>query len=786
MSNDVQIAEHVAFLLLVRDSWDLLRQSDQDLSLVLNRFHQALINAHASLSIPSPPTLDKYRLLNVLDALEAALDASPHASTIGTFFQREIRFELLKAGHPTQYPTPHHIAALMADLSMLSSSKRVLDPVAGTAGLLVASANIDNDVTVVGIDFVPESVALGSTNLILNKVPHAQMQMGDALDILASRDNQELFDNILFNPPFGSVWRTRGSYEYEWSRFGSNPATLLAAQTLQRLTANGIAAFLQPTSLLFGKGGEAQLREILIKEVALESVITLPPHAMQPYNQVATHLVVVQKTIPKESIWFLELTHDGYASGTARDLTDEPDPARNELPRARELVLRTRDNQQWVQQLQFDDREVQSIRVGRELKGLAVRLLGDTQSIKWRAIHRTEGLIVTITDAAGALKGWFYESYAAENAPIPLRFVTSAAVPLNWTDKLVCPDWKIGSETLQGSSDDITLNVDATKRTFTLSTNIKFEAEPQENAVAFACLLNTEGQPITPWLSTTDSKFDTDKFGRNLQSSIVQDAYGQRLGWLLDVTSGQGVDEKQATLFVVLAPENSVYHSDNGTFYALLSNGWIEISADGRLQLQTGTPVRLRDDFIPQGFAVGPSPENDNAAYCLFGVLVQREILIVDGKVGDMRPSRFLPEPEAAPLGHPLDVLASIRRSQVELADKVDTLLGILGHPGQYSEEAELPAEVPTWIEAVLGSEQKQLRALLTQRLAGQKPRHFTQADLIEWCKLDLPTFAGDDVQQQMTLFVRLGLVKEVNIDGKNYYRMITRGDVAQPAGESS
>lgn len=782
VGNDVRVAEHVAFLLLVRDQWSTIRQTNPyELTTFLNRLYEAKRSQFPNLVIPPPPTIPFGTLLRALEALETAIEVGGYRENLGTFFQREIRYELLSNSRGVQYPTPHHIADFMAELVVSSRTKTLIDPTAGTAGLLVASLELNDAIQLTGVEFDTQWASLASVNLVLNNAVNPQIDILQALN-LYGRDKR--YDAVLMNPPFGgsrSESEVRSTIGPKYGRTGS---TVLAVLCLQLRTPLGGAAFLLPSGALIGGGGEAELRRTLLQEQPLEAVITLPSDAMQPYSQVASHLIVVHAANPGAAIWFVSLSDDGYDPGTSRVLTDEPTASRNELPRARDLILKTRNNQ-WEQFFEFDGTVVQTARVGSELSGLGVRLLGDAQFIKWHVIHRSDGLMVRVTDAAGALKGWFYESYAAENVPVPLRFATSDAVPLNWTEKLQRQDWATGSETWHGSSDDTTLVIDAATPTFTLN-GIKFGTASEERSRAFACLIDTEGQPITPWLSDTDSKFNPEKFGKNLQTSIIQDALGQRLGWILDVTSGQGDDEKQATLFIVLASENSVYHSGNGTFYALLDNGWIEIRAEGRLQLQTGTPVRFRDDFTPQGFAVGPSPENDGAAYSLFGVLVQREILIVDGKVGDMRPSRFLPEPEAAPLGHPLDVLATIRRSQVELADKVDTLLGILGHPGQYSEEAELPAEVPTWIEAVLGSEQKQLRALLTQRLAGQKPRHFTQADLIEWCKLDLPTFAGDDVQQQMTLFVRLGLVKEVNIDGKNYYRMITRGDVAQPAGESS
>jgi len=193
----------------------------------------------------------------------------------------------------------------------------------------------------------------------------------------------------------------------------------------------------------------------------------------------------------------------------------------------------------------------------------------------------------------------------------------------------------------------------------------------------------------------------------------------------------------------------------------------------------------LRNDFAAQGFAVGPAPAVEGTSYSLFGVLVPRSVFVDGDQVGDMRPSRFLPEPEAVPLGHPLDVLANIRRGQTQLSSKVNSLLAMLGQPSGYDETTETLADIPDWIETMLSTQQRQLLELLRGKLAGQKPRHFNELDVAGWCEEENIDYSVDDAQQQILLFIRLGLVKPVHTDGHNLYRMITKGDIAQETEEA-
>lgn len=783
ISNAVRIAEHVAFLLLVREKWDVMRQDPQGLLANLAKFSGEIQSSpDLYMRVPVPLSFKYERWLAALVALKTAIDSSPHGGDLGTFFQREIRFELLKAASGTQYPTPHHIAMLMAQIAVTQTCNKVIDPTSGSGGLLVAAHTVNSGVQLHGVDFDPQWISLTSANLILNGATNAFTLLDQALEPAFYQSETEQYDAVLMNPPFGGKHDAYDIEETVGREFGRTSSTVLAALALRMLKPDGIAAFLQPSGVLFGGGGEAHLRRVLMQEYNLEAVITLPPDAMQPYSQVATHLLAARKAAPSDAVWFMTLTSDGYSAGTARDLTGEPDPAQNELPRARDLVLATRDNR-WQTRITLDGiGEVQTVRLGDQLRGVGVRFSSRPESIEWAVFHLKDGVLVELRKAKDALLGWFYEPYRDGSV---LRFLASDVQQIDWKDQLTHDTWEISGQSIwQTGSDDVTVEVNPQDQQITLQrdkTKYVFSSDNNANLSASACLLNDQGKQITSWMSITEEKRQSDireiGFGVDVGATQISDAQGNLIGWLLDLRLTEDDQEHQATLLIITELEAELFTTDRDTWYALIDDGWLEVTPDRSITPRSGSPVRLRDE-VTQGFAIGPAALSEEVSHSLFGVLVPSSAFVDGDKVGDMRPSNFLPEPEVAPLGKPLDVLASIRRSQTQLSGKVDSLLGILGQSGRYDETAETLAEIPNWIEGILSNQQRQLLNMLKGKVIGNKPRHFNELDVASWCKSDDIAYSLDDVQQQLRLFIRLGLVKAVHTNGHNLYRMITTADV--------
>lgn len=331
INDDVQIAQHVAFLLLVHDRWDELKNTrSYDLFRLLPEIHQELQQRYPGLQhIPNPPsirgTTDGQTLQYLIDQLMQAVDQSPTES-LGQFFQREMRFELLKSSGGSQYPTPYHIANFMASLGVAGMFADVFDPAAGSGGL-IAAAYEHGSIDATGCDYDSAWSALGATNMLLHDdSPGGTFHLGSALGLFDTYADH--FTTVLTNPPFsGSRPPDEVEQMLRTTEYGTGIVNVLAVLALNVIKPNGRVVMLVPSGILFGRGNNMRLRTLFARQ-HLEAIITLDKECFQPYSNVQAHAVVMQK--PDEAgpnslfaTWMCNIARDGYPTGAGRDLTEE-------------------------------------------------------------------------------------------------------------------------------------------------------------------------------------------------------------------------------------------------------------------------------------------------------------------------------------------------------------------------------------------------------------------------------------------------------------------------------
>jgi type I restriction enzyme M protein len=125
-------------------------------------------------------------------------------------------------------------------------------------------------------------------------------------------DSQRV-DVILTNPPFGG--------EEERGILGNFPEDKQTAETallflqlimrkLRRAGAQaaqgGRAAVVVPNGTLFGDGVSARIKEELLREFDLHTVVRLPNGVFAPYTAIPTNLLFFQRGGPTEAIWYYE------------------------------------------------------------------------------------------------------------------------------------------------------------------------------------------------------------------------------------------------------------------------------------------------------------------------------------------------------------------------------------------------------------------------------------------------------------------------------------------------
>ena len=122
---------------------------------------------------------------------------------------------------------------------------------------------------------------------------------------LISWSKDERVDIVLTNPPFGG--REEDGIENNFPTFRTKEtADLFLALIVRLLKQDGRAAVVLPDGTLFGEGVKTRLKEHLMEECNLHTIVRLPNSVFKPYASIGTNLLFFEKGAPTKDIWFYE------------------------------------------------------------------------------------------------------------------------------------------------------------------------------------------------------------------------------------------------------------------------------------------------------------------------------------------------------------------------------------------------------------------------------------------------------------------------------------------------
>jgi len=264
--------------------------------------------------------------------------------------------QLSQSGTNGQFRTPRHIIDLIVALVNPEARHRVCDPACGTAGFLISAYNhilcqntkpadlargqIDGSLlkpaqwkfleehAFTGYDNDADMVKIGILNLYLHQLEKAQVSRFDPLTTgFGGAYPGKQFDCILANPPFSGKVQDESILADLNYKLNTRATELLFLKWfIDHLTPTGRAGVIVPNGVLFGATNAAtSLRELLLTECDLQAVIGLPSGVFKPYSGVGTAALVFQKGKPTESVWFYDITADGYSLDDKRTPIDAND-----------------------------------------------------------------------------------------------------------------------------------------------------------------------------------------------------------------------------------------------------------------------------------------------------------------------------------------------------------------------------------------------------------------------------------------------------------------------------
>lgn len=265
------------------------------------------------------------QVVNELNKID--FHASKDLQVFGNVYETLLK-ELQSAGSSGEFYTPRAVVEFMAEITDPKLGEKVLDPACGTGGFLTAVIehirkkgveNIEQRTllqnTVHGMELKPLPHLLAVTNLILHDIEEPDIFYEDSLLRNQSIKPKNRVDVILANPPFGGNVDDATASTYPVGFRTKESADLFLVMMVNYLKQGGRAAIVLPDGSLTGDGIKARIREMLLRNCNLHTIIRLPNSVFKPYASVATNLLFFEKvSSPAEDledfatkeIWYYE------------------------------------------------------------------------------------------------------------------------------------------------------------------------------------------------------------------------------------------------------------------------------------------------------------------------------------------------------------------------------------------------------------------------------------------------------------------------------------------------
>jgi type I restriction enzyme M protein len=253
--------------------------------------------------------------------------SSDELHTLGALYETMLREMRDAAGDSGEFYTPRPVVRFMVKVTDPRLGETVLDPATGTGGFLVEALNyLSKQVKTVadrkrlqtasifGCEPKPLPYLLGQMNLLLHGLDAPQIDPGNALRFkLSEIGERDRVDLILTNPPFGGEEEKGIQGNFPEDRQTAETALLFLQLIMRKLhrrpTPEGKparAAVVVPDGTLFGDGVCARIKEELLKEFNLHTIVRLPNGVFAPYTGIKTNILLFDRSRPTSEVWYYE------------------------------------------------------------------------------------------------------------------------------------------------------------------------------------------------------------------------------------------------------------------------------------------------------------------------------------------------------------------------------------------------------------------------------------------------------------------------------------------------
>lgn len=272
--------------------------------------------------------INGYLLRDVINKINGInFTSTEEIYTLGHLYESMLKEMRDAAGENGEFYTPRPVVQFMVNATNPQLGEIVLDPACGTGGFLAASLEhlkkqcrtaqdqrrLQRE-TLFGIEAKPLPYLLCQVNLLLHGLEYPNIDPLNALRFpLREIGEKDRVDVILTNPPFGGEEEKGIQGNFPEDKKTAETALLflqLIMRKLRKAPKTGFpsarAAIVVPNGTLFGDGVCARIKEELLRDFNLHTIVRLPNGVFAPYAGIPTNILFFDRSGSTDSIWYYE------------------------------------------------------------------------------------------------------------------------------------------------------------------------------------------------------------------------------------------------------------------------------------------------------------------------------------------------------------------------------------------------------------------------------------------------------------------------------------------------
>ncbi len=272
--------------------------------------------------------LNGYLLRDVVNKInQIHFSSNEEVHTLSHLYESLLKEMRDSAGDAGEFYTPRAVVKFMVEAVHPKLGDVVLDPSCGTGGFLVEAFEhlkkqckttkdygILQEKSILGGEAKSLPYLLCQMNLLLHGLDAPQIDPGNSLRFKINEiGDAQRVDVILTNPPFGGEEEKGIQGNFAQDKQSSETALLFLQLIMRKLRRpghlgkeGGRAAVIVPNGMLFGDGVCGRIKEELLKDFNLHTIVRLPNGVFSPYPAIPTNILFFARTGATQDNWYYE------------------------------------------------------------------------------------------------------------------------------------------------------------------------------------------------------------------------------------------------------------------------------------------------------------------------------------------------------------------------------------------------------------------------------------------------------------------------------------------------